>query len=290
MASLGERIARAFPAIGPVEPLRQLGSGVSGDVVETAGGIVVKIARIEGPAPAYESEWRALPVLAAHLSVPVPRPRWRSLAGEVFPHGALAYPALRGSPPQERGSEGLARDLGKLLAELHALPRTVAREAALPEWEPRARYLELRPAVMEELAHRLTPAQCRDIDAWWDALAGDPAFPATDRAICHHDVWHDNILVDEHGRLAAVLDWEHVDWSDPAHDLAPLLHFGEPFFETAVAAYREAGGRHDDGVAYRVERYWPARALGGLSFSLRHETEAEVLDQVRKVRELFFGP
>ena len=117
----------------------------------------------------------------------------------------------------------------------------------------------------------------------------DPAFPATDRAICHHDVWHDNILVDDDGRLAAVLDWEHVDWSDPAHDLAPLLHFGEPFFEAAIAAYREAGGRYDEAIAHRVERYWPARALGGLSFSLRHETEAEVVDQVRKVREIFFG-
>lgn len=289
MESLAERIARAFPAIGPVEPLRQLGSGVSGDVVETSGGFVVKVARIAGPTPAYEPEWRALPVLAAHLSVPVPRPRWRSLAGEVFPHGALAYRKLDGYPPPDHGSDALARDLGRLLAELHAFPQSVAAEAGLPEWEPRARYLELRPAVMEELDSRLTPAQYRHIDVWWDDLAGDPSFPATDRAICHHDVWHDNILVDEHGRLAVILDWEHVDWSDPAHDLAPLLHFGETAFQTAVAAYREAGGRYNEAVAYRIERYWPARALGGLSFSLRHETEAEVLDQVRKVREIFFG-
>ena len=288
-APLGERIARAFPAIGPVEPLRKVGDGVRSDVFETSGGFVVKVARVPGPTPAYEPEWRSLPVLAPHVSVAIPRPRWRSLAGEVFPYGALAYPMLRGHPPPEHGSDGLARDLGKLLAALHALPRSVASEAGLPEWEPRARYLELRPAVMEELAHRLTPAQCRHIDAWWDDLAGDPAFPTADRAICHHDVWHDNILVNEHGRLAAILDWEHVDWSDPAHDLAPLLHFGEPFFEAAVAAYREAGGRYDDGLAYRVERYWPARAMGGLSFSLRHETEAEVLDQVRKVSEIFFG-
>lgn len=289
MESLSERIARAFPAIGRVEPLRELGSGASGDVVETAEGIVVKVARIAGPTVAYEPEWRALPVLAPHLSVPVPHPRWRSLAGEVFPHGALAYATLPGHPPREQGSEGLARDLGSLLAELHLLPRSVAAEAGLPEWEPRARYLELRPAVMQDLAHRLTPGQHRCIDTWWDAFAGDPAFPATDRTICHHDVWQDNILVDEHGRLAAVLDWEHVDWSDPAHDLAPLLHFGEAFFDTAVSAYREAGGRYDEDTAYRVERYWPARALGGLSFSLRHETEPEVLDQVRKVRDIFFG-
>lgn len=289
MVSLAERIARAFPAIGAVEPLRQLGSGASGDVVETADGIVVKVARLAVPTAAYEPEWRACPVLATHLSVPIPLPRWRSMAGEVFPFGALAYPGLAGDPPPEYGSEGLAQDLGRFLAELHALPPSLAHDAGLPEWDPHARYLELRPAVMDALAHHVTPSQHRRIDAWWDAFAGEPAFPATDRAICHHDVWHDNILVDEHGRLAAVLDWEHVDWSDPAHDLAPLLHFGESCFESAIAAYREAGGHYDDDTAHRVERYWPARALGGLSFSLRHETEAEVLDQVRKVREIFFG-
>lgn len=289
MESLAERIARAFPEIGRIEPLRELGSGVSGDVVETAGGIVVKVARVAAPTDAYEPEWRACSTLAPHLSIPIPRPRWRSLAGEVFPHGALAYPSLGGHPPPEQGSEGLARDLGSLLAELHALPQSVARDADLPEWDPHARYLELRPPVMEALAHRLSASQHRRINAWWDDLAGDQAFPAADRAICHHDVWHDNILVNEQGRLAAVLDWEHVDWSDPAHDLAPLLHFGEAFFEATIAAYRKAGGRYDENIAHRVDRYWPARALGGLSFSLRHENEAEVLDQVRKVREIFFG-
>ncbi len=271
--SLAERVARAFPAIGRVEPLCQLGSGASGDVVETAEGIVVKVARIPGGVPAYEHEWRALPVLAPHLSVPIPRPRWRSASGDVFPFGALAYSKLAGYPPPEYGSKNLARDLGNLLAGLHSLPPSVAAEAGLPEWDPHARYLQLRPGVMTALESHLTPTQCRRIDTWWDALAGDPAFPATDRAICHHDVWHDNILVDEHGRLAGILDWEHVDWSDPAHDLAPLLHFGESFFETAIAAYGEAGGRYDDDIAHRVECYWPARALGGLSFSLRHETE-----------------
>ena len=100
----------------------------------------------------------------------------------------------------------------------------------------------------------------------------------------------DNILVDEDGRLAAVLDWDHVDWSDPAHDLAPLLHFGEPFAGVAISAYEEAGGRYDREIGYRVERYWKTRALGGTAFSIEHESEAEVLDQIRKVREIFFGP
>ncbi|MCY3646329.1 MAG: hypothetical protein OXH07_05110 [Chloroflexi bacterium] len=106
MESLAERITRAFPAIGRVEPLRELGSGASGDVVETAEGVVVKVARIAGLTAAYEPEWRALPVLAPHLSVPVPHPRWRSLAGEVFPHGALAYAMLPGHPPPGAGLGG----------------------------------------------------------------------------------------------------------------------------------------------------------------------------------------
>ena len=157
MASLAERITRAFPEIGQVEPLREVGLGARSRVVETAGGIAVKMGRVPAAASAYENEWRALPVLARHLSTAIPAPRWRALSGEPFQHGALAYPMLRG--------------------------------------------------------------------------------------------------------LA----------------------------DAAIAAYRKVGGRYDNTIAHRVGRYWQSRVLGGLAFSIEFEDEDEVLDQIRKVREIFFG-
>ena len=63
------------------------------------------------------------------------------------------------------------------------------------------------------------------------------------------------------------------------HSLPPL----------AISAYQEAGGRYDAEIAYRVDRYWKMRALGGAAFSIEHESEAEVRDQIRKLREIFFG-
>ena len=122
MESLAERITRAFPEIGQVEPLREVGLGARSRVVETAEGIAVKMGRVPAAAGAYENEWQALPVLASRLSVPIPAPRWRALPGDAFQHGALTYAMLRGLAPPETGSEALARDLGRLLAELHALP------------------------------------------------------------------------------------------------------------------------------------------------------------------------
>ena len=66
--------------------------------------------------------------------------------------------------------------------------------------------------------------------------------------------------------------------------------FGEPFADAAIAAYRKAGGCYDNTIAYRVGRYWQSRVLGGLAFSIEFEDEAEVRDQIRKVREVHFGP
>ena len=100
MESLAEQIARAFPLIGQVEPLQELGSGVRSDVVETAGGFVVKIARTPGVTPAYEYEWRALSVLAGHLSVPVPHPRWRSLPARCSPSGRWPIPGSTAVHPR----------------------------------------------------------------------------------------------------------------------------------------------------------------------------------------------
>ncbi len=285
---LGARITRAFPGIGSVEPLRELGCGVRSHVVQTAGGVAVKVGRIADAADEYAREWRLLPVLASNLRVPIPSPRWHVPPTPDFPHGALAYPMLRGLAPPSNGSHGLAADLGNLLAELHALPRSVADEARLVEWDPHARIIEARPAVTTALAQHLSASEFCQIEAWWEELAADPHFPAIDRAICHHDLWHDNLLVDERGRLSAVLDWD-VDWSDPAHDFAPLRHFGEAFAQTVVAAYVAAGGRFDAEIAWRADRYWESRDLGGLAFAIEHEDEAEALDAIRKVRAVHFG-
>ena len=126
---LAERIATAFPGIGPVAPLRTLGSGFRSEVVETARGIAVKVGQIPDAGDDYAREWRALPVLAGGLTVPIPRPRWHAPPGAAFP--ALAYPVLPGRRPPRAGSAMLARTLGEFLAELHALPESVAHAAGL---------------------------------------------------------------------------------------------------------------------------------------------------------------
>ena len=77
--------------------------------------------------------------------------------------------------------------------------------------------------------------------------------------------------------------------SDRAHDFTALRHFGREFTEAAIAAYRAAGGDFDDAAAYRAERSWKARDLGGLAFAIEHADEAETLDAIRKVRAVHFG-
>jgi len=162
-------------------------------------------------------------------------------------------------------------------------------DAGLEPWDQHARDLAARPVVMSVLAEHLSPEEYGRLDAWWDAFAEDPAMSPGALVICHHDLWQENLLVDEQGALTGVLDWALVNRSDRAHDFTALRHFGEAFTEAAIAAYRAAVGDFDDAAAGRAERSWEARDLGGLAFAVEHEDEENILDQIRKVRAVHFG-
>ena len=78
--------------------------------------------------------------------------------------------------------------------------------------------------------------------------------------------------------IGSIEPLREVGYGARSNVVAPLLHFGEPFAGLAISAYQEAGGRYDREIAFRVDRYWRTRALGGAAFSIEHESEAEVLD------------
>ena len=59
-------------------------------------------------------------------------------------------------------------------------------------------------------------------------------------AVCHHDLWHHNLLRSEAGRLSGVLDMAHLEVTDPAHDFAAPRHFGDAVTIELIAAYRAA--------------------------------------------------
>lgn len=284
LPDLAARIERAFPDIGRVRPLAEIGRGFRSVAYETPGGYVVRVGRSAEAAADYEKERRIGPWLAAQLGGIVPGPRWSAPASEGMPYGAVAYRKLEGAPPRWGRDPGsaVARDLGAFMAKLHALSAEEALDSGVPEVDAYERMLGARAVVEPVLRERLTAAQFERVDAWWREFAADKQMRAARRAVCHHDLWHDNLLVAD-GRLAGVLDLAHVEIGDAAHDFVAPRYFGDAFMRTLVAAYRAAGGVFDEGMAHRAQRYWEAREFGGLAWAIEHHDAAEVIAALDKI-------
>jgi aminoglycoside phosphotransferase (APT) family kinase protein len=80
-------------------------------------------------------------------------------------------------------------------------------------------------------------------------------------SLLHMDVWAENILADEHGRLAGLVDWDRALWGDPEIEFAVLDYCGisEPAFWEGYGAVREqspgAEIRRVFYLLYEIQKY-----------------------------------
>jgi aminoglycoside phosphotransferase (APT) family kinase protein len=88
-------------------------------------------------------------------------------------------------------------------------------------------------------------------------------------SMLHMDVWAENILVDEHGRLTGLIDWDRALWGDPEIEFAVLDYCGisEPAFWEGYGGMREqsleAEIRRVFYLLYEVQKYIVIRRVRG---------------------------
>lgn len=173
-------------------------------------------------------------------------------------------------PQYATAREGMAAELGRTLARIHAVPVATLPEpvATDPLEELRATYDALgEPLPTIEIA--LT---------WLERHRPDPV-PET---VVHGDFRTGNLIIDP-GGLRAVLDWEVVHRGDPREDLGWLCvkcwRFGSPLpaggfgtVEQLLDGYAEVAGHRPDPEAVRWwQVYGTARwAVGCRGMAERH--------------------
>ncbi|MHA6616372.1 phosphotransferase family protein [Pseudonocardia sp. DLS-67] len=166
--------------------------------------------------------------------------------------------------------EGLAAELGRTLARIHAIP--VAAVPNLPAVDP----LEHLRATYDALGE---PLPTIEIAMRWLDRNRPSSVPET---VVHGDFRTGNLIVDPSG-LRAVLDWEVVHRGDPREDLGWLCvkcwRFGSPFpaggfgpVEQLLDGYAEvAGHRPDAGAVHWWQVFGTARwAVGCRGMAERH--------------------
>jgi aminoglycoside phosphotransferase (APT) family kinase protein len=280
IGDLEERLARAFPELR-VAPLTELATGFHSVAVETADGVVFRVPRYHGTANGHATEYRVLPVLAEGLPVPIPLPEWRIEPGHPdFPLGAIGYRKLPGRVP-ETGTERLASDLASFLRALHSFPVEDAEALGLQAWaEPREALVSHRDRVLPALGDLLEEDERTQVVAWWDAVLEAGELERFEPALRHGDPWFGNLLVDESGALAGVLDWEGLELGDPAADFAALGYLGWPFVKAVLDGY----GPVDPALERRADLLSQLREFGGIRISLELGDEAELAESLAKLR------
>ena len=276
----------AFPDLHPVAPLTVLGKGFRSLVVETPARIVIRVGLSRDALDGYRLERRVLPFLHDCLDAPIPDRGWFAAPQDGLPFGAHAYPKLDGDTPafETNAPESLARDMGRFMAQLHAIPVDQAQRAGIPVVDSRTRLIGGRDVVVPLLGKRLNAGEFKRVLAWWEAFVIDPRMHCDQFAVCHHDLWHDNLLMDADGRLSGILDWSHVKIGDPAHDFSAPRYFGGEFMTHLHDAYREAGGRFDYESVHRSQRFWEGREFGGIAWAIEHDDDEELAAGVAKLR------
>jgi aminoglycoside phosphotransferase (APT) family kinase protein len=169
-------------------------------------------------------------VLAALVDTPVPVPRPqllcldpRVLGAPFFVMDKIPGRVLRTPSDAATVGVGGAQDLSvavvEVLAKLHTLDPAAVGLGDLGRPDGfLARQLRRWRTQLDASQSRKLP----DLDRLHHQLGA--AIPTTHRAaIVHGDYRLDNLLVDEHGMITAVLDWELATLGDPLTDLGLLL-------------------------------------------------------------------
>ena len=270
---LAARLQQQFPDL-EVAPLRLLDVGFGSTVVETADGIVLRIARHARAAKGHAREARLLPQLRGRLPVDIPDPRWRVEPGSAFPFGVIGYRKLSGDAlVPEDADETVEADVAAFITCLHDVSDVDAPSYHADPLQ------ELHDTTTTVLRRVLSADELHRLTTWWDELGADERFRTFSPRLRHGDLWYENLLVAD-GRLVGVIDWGTAEYGDPAEDFDALRHVSDDFAEAVLAAYPHA----DADLRHRIERHWELRELWGVMLACELGDEDELHDAVRKLR------
>ncbi len=232
---------------------------------------VLRIPRRHDVADKIADEARTLDFVRDRLTVSVPD--WRIRSQDL-----IAYPLLPGEPGLTLSDEGepqwhfdaenprYARDLGRLIAELHEISTEEARSAGIPARSP-AQVREEWRSRLERVAGAFDVGSGL-LDQWRAWIADDQMWPEY-TAFTHGELYPAHVLLDPDGTVRSVLDWTTAEVGDPAVDFMYHHMLSTPeTFRATVDAYREATGREPQRLEQRCAALVAAGPLTYAEYAL----------------------
>jgi aminoglycoside phosphotransferase (APT) family kinase protein len=228
-------------AVLPVEPVPV--DGWDNRTYHLGADFSVRLPTAERYAPAVAKESRWLPILAPHLPAPVPEPVFTGRPGTGYPYPWSVRRWLPGTPATAslvRSQPAFAEAVGQFLLALQAVPADagpLAGEHSFHRGSSLAHYDDETRSAAARLGSQVPVA--RALDVWSEALEASYDGPPV---WFHGDVAVGNLLVDDAGSLAAVIDFGTCGVGDPACDLVLAWTFLDA---PARAEFRSTVGADD---------------------------------------------
>ncbi len=279
-------IATHLPQYRDIE-ITRLGTGLDNVSYLVGGELVIRVRSADDigsgdadPQSEVGIEAAVLAVVARHVSPAVPEPL-------VAADGMLVYRMLGGSPLITAlpvpSSDRVGHALGRLLAELHAIP--VAElppgvhldEDPLEEWlgEAQECFATSRETIPDH--HRLRILQ----------FLKSPVPPEpTESVFGHNDLGAEHVLIDPRsGTVTGVIDWSDAGFADPAIDLGLILRDLGPTGYAAAQSHITVA----DSAALQVRAlfYARCRALEDVLFGREQGRSEYISNAVRAMQWLF---
>jgi aminoglycoside phosphotransferase (APT) family kinase protein len=183
---------------------------------------------------------------------PVAEPVWLENDTQLFGGAFLVSRRVDGSSDVRRWGTDSARAkagclrLAAILATLHSVPPTsagfAASDAGLSAGESMEREIDYWMRLFQTRRTEAFPLQ--ELPLLW--LAENVPSELYQRPSCfvHGDVGFHNLMMDDTGKVTALLDWEFSGLGDPTQDLCFVRQFVEPLmpWPQFLDAYGQAGG------------------------------------------------
>jgi aminoglycoside phosphotransferase (APT) family kinase protein len=251
---------------------------------------VVRVPKSAAAGAGQEAEvvlLRSLAAASASGSLPFEVPRPSGFAELDGGGRAMVYPQLPGVPVVMElldAGPGLATSIGRAIGALHELPTSIAEDAGLPLYLP-GDYRKRLHAEVDEAARTsfVTP---RLLERWEDQLADDDLWHFLP-VLIHGDMAPEHLL-EENGRVSAMLDFSTVQVSDPAEDLAPLMAAtGPDVADSILEGYRARRPRlNDPRLEDRAALLAEIAVVRWLLYGVRHSDPSIVTDARSMIQDL----
>lgn len=181
------------------------------------------------------------------------------------------------------GTEDLATQLGRIIANIHVMPTTIIEDANLPIYT--SEQIRLRRIAELERAEKTGKVPAGLLQRWRSQME-DPAMWSFRTRVVHGDLNEDNLVLNQK-RVNEVTGWSEVCVGDPAIDFPWLLACEDQrFCNKVIQVYAEQmPQRPDSALALRANLY----AEFALAQWLIRGTELEDADMVDEAVQLLEG-